>query len=66
MCTRTQGKGAVDPQETEPDLPASVAGSPVKLWISRGSPQGRGHWQQQPWKMSLGIKSSWRSPLALP
>ena len=30
-CTRTQEKGAVTPQETEPDLPASVGGSPVKI-----------------------------------
>ena len=24
VCTRTQGQGAVTPQETEPDLPVSV------------------------------------------
>ena len=31
-CTRTQGIGAVTPQETEPDTPASVGRSPVKVW----------------------------------
>ena len=49
-CTKTQRKGAVTPQETEPKLPASVGGPPVKEWVGRGSPQGRGHW-----KIPLGI-----------
>ena len=31
MCTRTQGKGVVTPQETEPDLPAIVGGSPAEM-----------------------------------
>ena len=29
---RTQEKGAVTPQETEPDLPTSVQESPVETW----------------------------------
>ena len=30
VCTRTQEKGAVTPQETEPDLPVSVQESPAE------------------------------------
>ena len=51
--TKTQRKGAVNPQETEPKLPASVAGPPVEMWVAwvgRGSPQEQGHW-----KVPLGI-----------
>ena len=43
-----------DPQETEPKLGTSVGGSPVEVWVGRGSPQGLGHWQQQSEKVSLG------------
>ena len=32
--TRTQGKGTVIPQETEPDLSASVGGSSMKAGVS--------------------------------
>ena len=49
-----QGKGAVTPQETEPDLPASVGGSPVEVWVVSGSLWGQGHWQQQSWEVFLG------------
>ena len=42
-CTRTQEKGAVTPQETDPDLPISVQEFPVEVWVSSGLPQGRGH-----------------------
>ena len=38
------------PQETESKPPASAGGLPVEVWVSRGSPQGRGHW-----KVPLGI-----------
>ena len=34
VCTRTQSK-EVTLQETEPDLPVSVKGSPAELWVSR-------------------------------
>ena len=44
-CTETQRRGAVTTQETEPKLPASVGGPPVEAWVSRGSPQGQGHWK---------------------
>ena len=41
--TRTQEKGAVTPQETEPDLPMGVQESLVEVWVSGGLLQGWGH-----------------------
>ena len=41
--TRTQEKGAVTPQETEPDLPVSVQESPVEVWVDSGLLRGQGH-----------------------
>ena len=41
MYIRTQEKGAVTPQETEPDLPVSVQESPVKAFIDGGPLQGQ-------------------------
>ena len=49
-CTKIQRREAVTPQETEPNLFASVGGPPVEAWVSRGSPQGWGHW-----KVPLGV-----------
>ena len=43
LCTRTQEKGAVTPQQTDPDLPVSVQESPVEAWVSGGLLQGWGH-----------------------
>ena len=43
VCTRTQEKGAVTPQETDPDLPVSVQESPVEAWVNSGLLQGWGH-----------------------
>ena len=43
MCTRTQEKGAVTPQETDQDLPVSVQETLVEAWIGGGLLQGRGH-----------------------
>ena len=40
-CTRTQGKGAVTPQETESDLPARAGGSPIEAWVGSGLPGGQ-------------------------
>ena len=54
-CTKTQGKGSVILQETEPDLTASVTGFPVEVRVGRGSPQVWGHRQQQSWKVPLGV-----------
>ena len=33
MCTRTQEKGAVTPQEIDPDLPVSVQKSLTEAWV---------------------------------
>ena len=41
--TRTQEKGAVILQETDPDLPLSVQESLAEAWVSSGLLQGRGH-----------------------
>ena len=43
VCTRTQEKGAVTPQETDPDLPVSVQESLAQLLVGSGLLQGRGH-----------------------
>ena len=43
VCTRTQEKGAVSPQETDSDLPVSVQESPVEAWVGGGLLQGWGH-----------------------
>ena len=48
MCTKTQRKGAVTPQETETKLPASVGGFPVVVCVGRGSPQGWGSGRIRP------------------
>ena len=41
--TRTQEKGAVIPQEIDPDLPVSVQESPAEAWVGGGLLQGWGH-----------------------
>ena len=43
VCTRTQEKGAVTPQETDPDMPESVQESLAEIWVSGGLLQGWGH-----------------------
>ena len=40
---RTQEKGAVTPQETDPDLPMSVQEPLSEAWVDGGLLQGRGH-----------------------
>ena len=42
VCTRTQEKGAVTPQETEPDLPVSVQESLAEVWINSGCHGAKG------------------------
>ena len=42
-CIRIQEKGAVTPQETDPDLPMSVQESLVEAWVGGGLLQGWGH-----------------------
>ena len=55
VYAKTQKKGVVTPQETEPKLPIRVGGSPVELRVGRGSLQGQWHWQRQAWKAPFGI-----------
>ena len=43
VCTRTQEKGAVIPQETDPDMPMSVQESLAEAWVGGGLPPGWGH-----------------------
>ena len=43
VLTRTQEKGAVTPQETDPDLPVSVQETPAEVWVTGGPMQGWGH-----------------------
>ena len=45
--TRTQEKGAVTPQDTDPDMHMSVLESPMEAWVSGGLLQGQRHWVQQ-------------------
>ena len=42
VCTRIQEKGAVTPQETEPDLPMSVQESLAEAWVDSGLLWGQG------------------------
>ena len=55
MCPKTQKKGAVTPEKTDPKVPTSVGGSPVEAWIDKGSPQEEGNRQQQSGKVPLGL-----------
>ena len=43
VCTGTQEKGAVTPQETEPDLPVSVQESRAEAWVNTDLPWDQGH-----------------------
>ena len=42
VCTKTQEKGAVTPQDTDPDLPMGVQESLVEAWVGSGLLQGWG------------------------
>ena len=43
VCARTQEKGAVIPQETDPDLTVRVQQSPAEAWVGDGLLQVQGH-----------------------
>ena len=43
VYTRSQEKGTVSLQETEPDLPVSVQESLAEAWVNSGLLQGQGH-----------------------
>ena len=53
--TRTQAKGSVTPQGTEPDVPVSVGESPEEVRVGSGLPREQGHQQQQSWEVTLGV-----------
>ena len=38
VLTKCQEKAAMTPQEIEPDLPVSVQGSAVEVWVNNGLP----------------------------
>ena len=40
VCTRTQEKGAVTPQETDPNLPVSIQELPAEVWMGSGLLKG--------------------------
>ena len=42
VCTRTQEKGVVTPQETDQDLAESVQESPAEVWVDTGLLHGQG------------------------
>ena len=41
--TRTQEKGAVTPQDTDPELPVSVQETPAEAWVGGGLLPGHRH-----------------------
>ena len=43
VCARTQEKGVVTPQKTDPDLPVSIQESLAEVWVSSGLLQRWGH-----------------------
>ena len=43
VCTRTQERGAMAPQETDPDLSVSVQETLAEAWVGGGLLQGLGH-----------------------
>ena len=43
VCTRTQDKGEVTPQETDPDLTMSVQESLAEAWVDGGLLRGWWH-----------------------
>ena len=53
MCTRTQGKEPVTPQEMEPELPVSIWGSPAEMWVVSSLPWAQVYWQQQSWEIQV-------------
>ena len=51
---RTQEKGAMTPQDTDPDLPVSVQESLEETWVSSGLQQGGRH---RVWQCEVGTQS---------
>ena len=68
MCTRTQEKGAVAPQETEPDLPVGVQESLVDAWVDSGLLRGQRYgikqcWHKSFWSTITPTIFAWNVPL---
>ena len=55
VCASGPRGRSSDPGETEPDLSASVGGSPAEAGGGSVSPWGQGHWQQKFWEVLLGV-----------
>ena len=53
VCNKTQEKGAVIPEETEPNSPMSSWESPAEAWVDSGLPQGPGNCQKHSWKAGI-------------
>ena len=51
VCTRTHEKGAVTPQETDPDFPRSVQESLGEAWVGGGLLQGPEHFVVRTWDL---------------
>ena len=63
VCNRTQEKGAVTSQKTEPNLPVSVQESLAEAWVASGLPQGWGTEYNSPGSYRVCChKSFWRRP----
>ena len=60
--TKTQEKGGVTQQESDPDLPMGVQESLVEAWVGSGLLQGQGHGVYQCMKPSEGDLSSLPPP----
>ena len=57
VCTRTQEKGAVAPQDMQPDVPVSVQKSLAEVSVNSGLPQNLRHCLQQSWEpQPVGIR----------
>ena len=60
--TKTQEKGGVTRQETDPDLPMGVQESLVEVWLGSGLLQGQGYGVHQCMKPCEGDLSSLPPP----
>ena len=55
MCTRTQEKGPVIPQETDQDWPVCAWESLAEARVDSGLPRGQGCRLQQSWEASITL-----------
>ena len=59
--TGTQEKGAVIPQDTEPDLPVRALESPAEVWVDTDLPWDWGTGSSSFGMLACWQKSSWRT-----